>query len=530
MSHVDVSKSISWKRAAGLSLLYSSAYFVPQLTPTGAYLLPSGHLVSLVILPTLVAVVSLSAVICGAALAARRWFSPWAGTCAAVVGLALLTLIGIKGFLDAAGYDVESLVPHGQTLQTSLRNLKVFSCAILIALIWARRGSLSTLTRILSSVGFAFGVLALVRLVALSGILSGGAGIGFASAAPMSSFALQPRAIAAGVLNGVPAVGALPRRVVWVIFDETDFDRVYQSSSMLALLPNFARLSRASVFATDANSPASATYYSIPSLLTGVPITGTGVKLSSRGDLSLERTDGKLIAFDEATSVFGALAADGRTASVLGFYHPYCRLFSLQRCDTFTWPAVGNWDSALLANIPNTFIEKAFHRSWWETITKTCVGLLPGYLARDDDLTFVHLNVPHLPAPYADKVLNLPTSGDPLVEYSHNLRLADRILGQIIQELEAQASRHDLLLVVSTDHWLRKRWYDASEKEASRPVPLIMWKVGDSNGIVLSEPLSTVNTGAMILDFLRGQLSTQSDIAKWWENQPVHPSYVAPNS
>jgi hypothetical protein len=336
VSNLDMTRSNLWYATFGLSLLYSSAYFIPLLSPTGLYLLPSSHLFELVILPSLVAVVCIGALIYLVSMAARRWFSPWVATCGAIAGLSLLTLIGIKGFMNAAGYDVESLVPRGQTLQGSVRNLKILSCIALVVLLWARRRSLAKIVRILSSVGFAFGVLAAVQ-VFLSSVGHGG----FAPTASAAAVSRQPAAAEVANLDAVPPVGARTRRVVWVVFDETDLDRVYRSGSLRESLPNFERMAHASVFAADANSPASATFYSIPALLSGVPIGGTGVKIDSHGAMLLERVDGKTVPFDEATSIFGALAAEGRSASVLGFYHPYCKIFTLTLCDSLTFPELG---------------------------------------------------------------------------------------------------------------------------------------------------------------------------------------------
>jgi len=284
-----------------------------------------------------------------------------------------------------------------------------------------------------------------------------------------------------------------------------------------------------SLFATRANSPASATVYSIPALLTGIPIGGGGIRLDKFGNLLLQRTDLSWVPFTEATSIFGVLAASGRGASVLGFLHPYCRLFATERCESSPWPdEVGGWDAALWANVPGLLSAVLGHPNYWSAISERALQVLPEYLKRDDALTFVHLNLPHLPAAYADKVLHLPGSPDPLVEYSHNLRLADRTLGQIMETLQQQASRHDILLVVSTDHWLRNAFYQANVPEASRPVPLIMWRVGETDSIELSQPVSTVHTAALILSFLQGSVSTQADMAQWWAGQTTSPAFIAP--
>jgi hypothetical protein len=523
---LDLTRRLSLYSLVGLPLLYASAYFLPPLGSTGAYFLPSDNLCSLIIVPS-VAFVAVGAVaIYLISAAARAWCTPRVATVGAVLALSLLTLIALKGIVYAAGYDWQERIPRGQEILSSLRYFKFAVSFIVLVLVWTTRRALPKLNRLLSSFGFAFGVLAVMRLFVL---WNGTQALLALPATASAAQSVQASSVAARAAP--PPADARPRRVVWVLFDETDFNRVYAAEAGERLeLPNFDRLARTSVFATNANSPASATLYSVPALLAGVPISGTGVQIRGGESLLLERANAKPIPFGEATSIFGAITASGRGASVLGFFHPYCKLFKLQRCDSFPFPEIGGLDGALWANIPDSISMKLRHKDYWADITQRSLLRLPQYLARDDALTFIHLNFPHLPADYADQLLHLPPSSSPLTEYSRNLLFTDRILGRIVQELQQQASRHELLLVVSSDHWLRNRWYRASEPETSRPIPLIVWRVGESTGYVLSQPVSTVHTAAMILDYLNGNLSTQEDIARWWANQPVYPSFIAPET
>jgi hypothetical protein len=505
----------------GLPLLYASGYFLPRLEPGGAYLLPSRDLLHWVVLPSLVALLVGAVVLRGISGWAGRWRGTRFGMAAAILVSSFLTLIALKGILYAADYDWRNVVPRGNDLARSSAEFKLAAFLIAWGSVWLLRGYLNRLVRILSSLGYAFFILAVFRIFMLWND----------AAAP------PPPAdtTASATLRRPPPSSATPharsRRVVWVIFDELDYKRTYApAAGSQPALPNFERLAHNAVFATDANSPASATLYSIPALLTGVSIGGTGIRLSRAGVLSLVRPDNGLVRFDESTSIFGALDEAGRTASVLGYYQPYCKLFKLQRCTSPAYPAVGGLGAALWANIPEAVSARIRHFDQWESITREALTQLPEYLARDDDLTFVHLNVPHLSAVYADATLHLPTSADPLVEYEHNLVLADRILGGILRDLEQQASRHELLLVVSSDHWLRKMWFRPNEAEVSSPIPFIAWKVGDTGGIVLSQPLSTVHTAAMIIDYLDGTIGSQAEIAHWWESQSVDVSFIAPDN
>jgi len=509
----------------GLPLLFESAYFLPPLVGRGPYFLPSDHLTRLLVVPALCAVAVGIVLAQLMAVAARRWFSPRVTTSLTVLGLAVLTVIGIKGIFFAAGYDWRILVPRTWQARISLNELRLAIFAAALLIVWIGRGRLPMVNRLLGSLGLAFGALAAVRMLVL---LSG----------QTTAQALAP---ATGIEHASDAHGSVAaasvahdersRRVVWVIFDETDFGSVFSPDRPAHLeLPNLQRLAKTAVFATDANSPASETLYSIPALLMGAPLGGSGIEIDRTGSLHLNRPDGTALLFGGAGSIFGTLSASGRTASVLGFYHPYCRFFKLARCDSFAWPEIGGVYAPLMANSPDLISAAFRHIDYWETITRDSLQLLPEYLSRDDALTFVHLNFPHLPAIYADKAMHVAATPDLRIEYDHNLLLTDRVVGQIVRQLETENARREVLLVLSTDHWLRRSSLGLGGPESSRPVPFIVWRVAESKGIVVSKPLSTVHTSSMILDYLDGKLTSQADIARWWSEQPVYPTFVVPET
>lgn len=520
---LDLTKRLSNRTLIGLPLIWAAAYFVPALGPTREYLAPSYDSVNLIVIPSLIAVIA-GALLLSVVSAARRWVTPPIAVLTTIFGLAGFGVIAVKVLVGASGYTWQDLIPLTGNVPLKLRLCKYGTALGIGVLIWATRGSLPRWSRLLSGLGFAFLGLAAVRLISM-----------WVTPVPVpallteSMLAQFPHPNSPSVDS--PSVAeAHSRRVVWLIFDETDFWRLYGTEPVAQTgLTNFARLAKMAVFATNANSPASATLYSIPSLLAGVPIGGTGIRIGTSASIFLQRTDGTFLPFGEATSIFGALAKRKLTASVLGFYQPYCKIFVLQLCNSFPWPRVGGLDAALWANVPDSLTTENWTPGYFGQVTESLIELLPTYLERDDALTFVHLNIPHLPAMYADKILGLPDSGEPLVEYSRNLTVADKILGEIIQILQTQGAKHETVLIVSTDHWLRKSSYRDPGKEGSRPIPFIVWKVGESKGVIVSHPISTVHTGSMILDYLDGRLSTQSDFAQWWDGQIVYPSYIAPS-
>lgn len=505
----------------GLALLFASPYFLERTSPIGLYLLPTANLFRLIVLPSLVALFVITIISYAAAGFVRKLGVRWLRLSCAVPYIALIALVGVKAVFLAAGHDWRDLLPSNHVISI-LRGLRFAAFLAILVIVWITRGSLARWCRLLSSLGLALGLLAAFRI--------------FSSMWSSQPDHNQPPVTAhenrASVLSPLKNNRSLPRdarskRVVWLIFDETDFNFAFSAENKgKPQLPNFSRLAETSVFATNANSPASATIYSIPSLLTGIPVSGIGVRSDSSTSLSIQTVKGNWVRVSDATTIFGAIRAGHGTSSVLGFYHPYCKLFQLESCDSFAWPSAGGWGAALQTNLPDSVSAN----TEWDLITRETIRLLPEYIARDDELTFVHLNFPHPPADFADRLLNLTPSGDPLTEYSHNLMLADRILGETLSELQQHVSQHDTLLVVSTDHWLRNRWYRPGYPDESRRVPFIVWKVGDTSGHVVAQPVSTIHTAAMIMEYLNGNLESQEDIARWLSGQPYIPSYIAPPS
>ncbi len=89
-----------------------------------------------------------------------------------------------------------------------------------------------------------------------------------------------------------PPAGPVPAgrpRVVWIIFDETDYRIAFEQRPGGVQLPAFDRLQAESLFATDAYSPADATLLSMPSLIIGRRVVSADAKNTS--DLKLTFAD-----------------------------------------------------------------------------------------------------------------------------------------------------------------------------------------------------------------------------------------------
>jgi hypothetical protein len=158
-------------------------------------------------------------------------------------------------------------------------------------------------------------------------------------------------------------------------------------------------------------------------------------------------------------------------------------------------------------------------------ISTALAGSLPGLLARNDQaVLFVHYNVPHYPAAYAQRTLGLPPTPDDAVSYAQNLQLVDRIIGQVVQQTMRSLSTapgQELLLILTSDHWHR-----TPSMHAARRIPFLAWHAGESNAVTLSQPISTLHTADLVVDFLAGRVTTQAQVARWWHDKPVYPTWI----
>lgn len=429
------------------------------------------------------------------------------------LGLTLFLLIGLRGAMVAAGYSLDQflrvLVDHDSSLENMHGSKAVASLllagvifGLLYRLSWP--GGLQRVIRFAAALGFSLCFLAGFRL------------------SEWVAFDSRP------IVNATSISGAsAPRRVVWIIFDELDY-QVALGDRAVKLpwsLPNFDKLAQNGVSAQHAVTPSDTTITSIPSLLIGVQTAGN--KFYGPANQTQIGLDGSSMQFTQPNTVLGRIAAQGKQFSILGFYHPYCVIFvDATRCIAHTYQPT-QWYAALTHWVPSVLSNRFFGGEIMERIAGMQQGALLEFAHRNEDaLTYLHMNVPHLPAHYALKHFGQAASTDEQIQYAANLRLADELLGQLVAELSIVSPHQDVLLIVSSDHGFRALKKTPTD---TRTVPWLAWRVGSRDRHALAQPISTVHTAALIEDFLNFKVNSQAEIAAWWAGKPVLPRLpVAP--
>jgi len=509
--------------AFGLALLYASAYFLAFLNPHALYFIPSFW--EYIVYPSLISIFCMTAIFLLATSSivgyrVKRGF--------VFFGTVVLTIIAIKSTFDAAGYPwlqllqfLKLIMPATLEVHDNFRIERVILAGLAITItfffVYLIREKLSKWLHWLSALGYAFIVLAIYRSVAFDFIFDVPA----------------PASVAVASQVAVPVA----RRVVWVIFDEMDYSlSLAPDSGMVGRMPNFSALSAHAATASLAYAPGRDTLYSIPALLSGTALSGVTIRPQNRLELINEQQ--KVIRFGLDSAVFSQLSGGPQSATVLGFYHPYCKLFpTLQICHSTYLGNAGRWFDSL-AFFSEAIFSAVRHVKWVNQfmpefilfyfdpmyrVSKNILSQLDETLDNDGSaLDFIHINIPHLPNVYMQRLLQQPVGND-VEGYKQNLVGTDIVLGRIVKQLQLQAAKQNVLLIVSSDHWLR------THSKQAAPVPFIAWRVGASMPSVLHGPFSTVHSKQLALDFLAERVNTQLEVTQALRQTTYHAIWSAPD-
>jgi uncharacterized membrane protein YiaA len=346
------------------------------------------------------------------------------------------------------------------------------------------------------------------------------------------------------IRNQLSAIRGRPKpkiksRVVWIIFDELDYSIPFEKNISGLKLPEFERLRNESFFATKAIPPAYTTRNATASLLTGRIVKDSTVINDS--DLKLEFSDA--VSGDStlrsSPSVFHKVRQLGSESAVVGWLHPYCRVWG-EELSACTWQSVDSFNDVVspgiaslmtqaarrvLLSVPfGTRIDGAFGKhgtdiGYIERHQKMLDSAVEVISDPNIDLSFVHLPFPHPPHYYN------PDSGefDPASQRSYidNLILTDRVLGKLRRALEEKDLWNKTTLIVSSDHQLRVNVYKSeltpdvlttTEGKEDPRVPFFLKLPNQGTPTVSDLEFNTVITSQLIIGILNGTILTTEDL------------------
>jgi Sulfatase len=325
--------------------------------------------------------------------------------------------------------------------------------------------------------------------------------------------------------------------IIWMVFDELDYELSLDLRPSSVEMPEFDRLRSESLSALDAHSPATSTMTAFPSLLTGNRIKSAVPSGPQDLRLDLDSTEAhEHLLWNAQPTVFSFARDHGLNGAVVGWYHPYCRIFDSSLTDCFWTPYVDALPSlrhefvsrqaGLLPVLPGwwgmsegreyEFVARQHQLEYQEMLEHA----LNTVARRDLNLIFLHWLVPHLPGIYDRKLNALHTSAS---NYFDNLELVDRVLGQIRRKLENAGFWDNTTLIITGDHplrpsvWAHRPIWTSEEaqlcaKRKDPRVPLLIKLPHQHNALTYAAPLNTVLIHNLLIRWMQGVHPTLENV------------------
>jgi hypothetical protein len=342
------------------------------------------------------------------------------------------------------------------------------------------------------------------------------------------------------------AAGQPKTRILWLLFDELDEVITFDRRPKSLALPEFDRLRRQSVFATNAVSPAAWTMEAVPALLTGRNVTFAHPARSSELQLSFDGSTIR-VPWSQEPNVFSRAMERNVNSGLAGWYHPYCRVVghTLSYCRSVLWEQydngilsnAGRHIRTVLAAIPFTQTRLGlfgpFHKDGPEEGIRRHSLIMESALdmIRIDNLGLmvVHFSVPHWPVIYDrfSRSLSAQTTNN----YLDNLILADFVLGTIRTVMESGGVWDQAVVIVSSDHGFRSHMWDPPhgeidpaelqtlQTEFRNRVPLMIKMPNQVQGYEYVRSLSTVITHDLILGIIDESIGSPEELVAWLDQR-----------
>lgn len=322
--------------------------------------------------------------------------------------------------------------------------------------------------------------------------------------------------------NEVVSLKNSDRQVIWIVFDEFDPEIAFDLVEFKKLA-TFNSLKETGVYSKLTYPPGDGTLYSVPAMLMETAIKG--YEILGNQKLNLIDLSGKIVPFQYQGSVFERLKSKGYDSSILGVYHPYCMIFESVDCREIQ-PFDVKWHSGITrfpTRILNIYAPQLNPLSAAQSgdLLGLQLEVLPRFIKqKQQDLLYIHLLLPHLPANASQKHYREYVKYASEDAYRLNLKFSDHVLNEVIQSLPKDGRKR--MLVLTSDHWYRAR-----DPNHAHPILWIAKILNDSNGFENNLPTNSIYTPDLVVRYLERKINNNSDIYKYILNKPNSGTYIA---
>jgi hypothetical protein len=313
------------------------------------------------------------------------------------------------------------------------------------------------------------------------------------------------------------------QRVLWILMDELDLRLAFLERPDWLVLPELDRFRNQSVFARNTISYTRNTEEAIPSFLLqkivreAQPAGPANLRLSF---MNFEETPDAN--FSQFSNFFTEATVVGARIAILGYYHPYCRLFREE--------AGFCWNYALSTYTPYA-TNDVFREAWSQILGITPMfrrfnGIRTYVHAVEQaeritadasfDLVYIHASVPHGPNIWDSEAQDFTLFNIAEYGYFENLNLADRFLGAVRRSMEDAGLWDQTAVLLTSDHeWRHTDLYDDQQV---RKIPFILKMPGQETRFDFAPSFAPMQvTKDLLLEILERNLMKPEAVFEWLE-------------
>lgn len=307
-------------------------------------------------------------------------------------------------------------------------------------------------------------------------------------------------------------------RVLWLIFDEADQRVAFAKRPPNLKLPALDRFRQEAFQAENAYPPGGTTVISIPSIIDGKIVASYK---EYNDHLQITYGDSEIpVRWGSQPNVFSKAKALMINSAIFGFL-PYAKAIQedVMYCG---WCAgkydYGSPDDNLLANLGSQFYGLLKYRNLGYTQRLRAhreIFDAAQHLVIDPcyQLVLIHFSIPHLPTIGHYRKKDKDHSPE---DYQENLLVMDQSFAKLREIMESKGFWDNTTIIVSSDHWLRKKKY-IYDHQIDHRVPFILKLAGQKENIVYEPAFNTIITHDLILALLKKEITTQKDLIRWME-------------
>ncbi len=314
-------------------------------------------------------------------------------------------------------------------------------------------------------------------------------------------------------------------RVLWLIFDEMDYQVAFNERPQDFKLPTFDRFRKQAIFAENAFPPSKKTDKSLPALIDGKLVSKSTVSNYEKLLITYQETN-ETVEWGSRPNIFSRAKNLKVNTALVGDYLPYSRLIGkdLTYCSWYSfYPEYISPVDKLSANIytqlffvfagpaKNSIQRKRSFYNVFNDAKKLVAD--PAY-----GLVMIHFPIPHGPHFHKNHWWERSARG-----YLNALELADESFYQLWQIMEDNGLWDNTTVIVSSDHWLRehKKYFDYKVNDFR--IPFLLKFAGQKEAYTYQPGFNTFNTQDLILAILGNEIASPQAVINWLDKNKRNP-------